>query len=570
MCIRDSAAHRAGRGRRWALETFEHTWFDGHSSKNRKKYWKHDVPGVIAKIADDPVAPPPLAAFDGERPTKRRKAKKSKKSPRIEHDEYTPSGSLGHTFSPGRPREVAQDLLDHRALPPLAYRDEQWYAYRDGHYSPVTAETIFDLIAAALDGATYQAGPNVEEWKPAPAKVQAVMRMLQGLCVTDVEPRGGWLDGSDRPANLVPCRDGLLNPRTREVRPRSHRFLSTRYLDAEMRAEPGKRKHWDRFMRSLWQDDDDSIALLQEWLGYVISGDTYRQKGMLIVGPPRGGKGTILRVAEALVGGKYGSTSTSVTRIASNFGLMNLPGKSLLTVGDMRGSGRDATHCANLLLEMIGGDPISIDRKNKTPIDEKVTARVMVATNIVPTLYDDAAAIETRFLILRVTRSFLGAEDFQLEDRLLSELGAIAHWAMDGYARLQKRGRFTAPAADENDRRTLRHNANPALEFVDAACERIVGPGSTPGEVWRAYERWIRDEYGIGAQGPLRMSQLRRSLEGAGFEVQRPRGGDEGPRPRVYYGLRVQTKYSDETHAQNVYGKEAIVTHIDEARRPAT
>ena len=39
-------------------------------------------------------------------------------------------------------------------------------------------------------------------------------------------------------------------------------------------------------------------------MGYVIAGDTRRHKGMLMIGPPRSGKGTIMTVTGALVGGE--------------------------------------------------------------------------------------------------------------------------------------------------------------------------------------------------------------------------------------------------------------------------
>lgn len=570
------AAHRSAQGRRWTLDTFEARWFDGHPNGDRKKYWRHDVPGVLAKIKDDPVAPPPLTPFVEPKRKEKPKAKREKrpeKRERVQHEEYEPSGRIGETMSTGRPREVAQDLLDRQALPPLAYREEQWYAYRDGHYSPVVADTIFDLVAAALDGAYYQIGQGkTEDWKPSPGKVSAVVRMLQGLCVTEAPLSGAWLDGRDAPTHLVPCRDGLLDPKTREVHPRSFRFFSTRYLNAEMRGKPKRSKLWDAFLSALWSDDADSVALLQEWLGYVISGDTWREKGMLVVGPPRAGKGTLLAVAEGLVGGPIGATSTSTSRMATNFGLMGLPGKSLLTIGDMRGESRDAARAANLLLEMIGGDTVSIDRKNKAPIDGKITARVMVGTNIVPTLYDDAAAIETRFLILRVTESALGHENPDYKELLPKEpnLGAIAHWALEGYARLQRRGRFTVPAADAEDRREMRHNANPALAFVEAACEIITGDeiGSTSSEVCAAYERWSREEFGIG-QAPMRTPHLLKAIAGAGLGAKtQVRSGDS--RERRYKKLRVLPRYSDAEHAKAIYGDRpdgAIVTDITQARR---
>ena len=42
--------------------------------------------------------------------------------------------------------------------------------------------------------------------------------------------------------------------------------------------------------------------LLQEWVGYLLTQDTRQHKILLIVGPPRSGKGTIGRVLRELLG----------------------------------------------------------------------------------------------------------------------------------------------------------------------------------------------------------------------------------------------------------------------------
>ncbi|MBL0029149.1 MAG: hypothetical protein IPO95_08780 [Rhodanobacteraceae bacterium] len=46
----------------------------------------------------------------------------------------------------------------------------------------------------------------------------------------------------------------------------------------------------------------------------------------------------------------------------------------------------------------------------------------MIATNELPSLADASAALSSRFVILRMTRSFYGNEDHGLTDRLPGEL----------------------------------------------------------------------------------------------------------------------------------------------------
>ena len=59
---------------------------------------------------------------------------------------------------------------------------------------------------------------------------------------------------------------------------------------------------WIKFMGSIWPTDTDSVALLQEYCGYCLTNDTSQHKLLMIVGPPRSGKGTIGRILKELIG----------------------------------------------------------------------------------------------------------------------------------------------------------------------------------------------------------------------------------------------------------------------------
>src|SRR5207342_3345002 len=106
---------------------------------------------------------------------------------------------------------------------------------------------------------------------------------------------------------------------------------------------------WHGFLTQLWPEDPDSIAALQEWFGYVLSGRTDQQKILLIVGPSRSGKGTIARVLKALVG-KENLAGTTLAGLGTNFGLSTLIGKSLAIISDARLSGNDNSQVVERLL----------------------------------------------------------------------------------------------------------------------------------------------------------------------------------------------------------------------------
>ena len=506
-----------------------------------------------------------FALSPAPKPVKAKRVKPAAKPVTVlDHDEYAPTCAIGVTAPPSKPLDVAANILAEQALPPILYWRGTWHVYLDHHWRIADATELEDLLYACLERATWvehtAKGPQTRDWSPNSARVREVLRALQSrrtLAAAAAAPT--WLD--DRPGGaprLAPARDCLIDPATGRAHPRSHNFFSTSFIDAKIGSASKPPKRWLRFLDQLWGEDAESIALLQEWLGYVISGDTRRHKGMLMVGPTRSGKGTVLHIAEALVGGDAGAFGASMSSFSGDFGLEPAEGRSLLTMGDLRGSGREAAAAAQKLLEIIGGDRVYVNRKGRKALTAELGCRVMVATNSMPRLYDDAAVIEGRFVILRMTRSFAGGEDINLLPKLLTELGGIARWALEGYRRLEQAGRFTAPASDAEDRLELRQNSAPITEFLTDACRVTTDPSAeTPRQdVWSAYLTWC----GEAGAAPMEQRAFAPALAGAGHPAHRPKGVSDGTvRGKWRYrGLMLAQLESAEAKAQRLWqGAEA-------------
>ena len=69
--------------------------------------------------------------------------------------------------------------------------------------------------------------------------------------------------------------------------------------------------------------------------GYLVSGDTKQQKIFLLVGPKRGGKGTIGRVLSRMIG-RHNVAGPTLASLSTNFGLQDLIGKPVAVISDAR------------------------------------------------------------------------------------------------------------------------------------------------------------------------------------------------------------------------------------------
>jgi putative DNA primase/helicase len=230
------------------------------------------------------------------------------------------------------------------------------------------------------------------------------------------------------------------------------------------------------FLASAWPEDAEAIDTLQEWLGYLLTPDTSHQKIALLIGPPRSGRGTIGRLTQKLIG-PCNVASPTLSGLATQFGAGLLIGKPVAIIGDARLSRRsDPAIALERLLSISGEDSIQIDRKNKPPWEGKLPTRMVMISNELPKFADASGALASRFLLLRFTRSFLGKEDKTLDAKLQAELPGILNWAIEGWSRLRKRGRFVQPASGQELIDQFKNMASPVAAFIEDRVD--IDPGS--------------------------------------------------------------------------------------------
>lgn len=140
-------------------------------------------------------------------------------------------------------------------------------------------------------------------------------------------------------------------------------------------------------------------------------------------------------------------------------------------ISDARLSGRsDAAVIAERLLSITGEDALTIDQKYLAPRTLQLLTRLVLMTNEMPKLSDASGALANRWIILRLTESFLGREDTGLTDKLMVELPGILLWAIEGLRRLRARGHFVQPTAGQEAIDELMELSSPITSFVREWC----------------------------------------------------------------------------------------------------
>jgi putative DNA primase/helicase len=374
----------------------------------------------------------------------------------------------------------------------LHYDDRKFWLWEDHHYVVLTDDQVKARVGDLLEGARESYTTKVKEEfvtevRVIPLKtsmIEEVVRCLGLQTITSkrgrraLKPseggipfRNGWLDAES----------GVLEP----LRPdRDVRWIVPAEYD-----EQATCPEWFAFLDSIgWTEGTEERRLIQQWVGHLISGATDIHKGMLLIGPKRAGKGTVLDVCSALLGD--GAVGIQLDSFDKNFGMQNLIGKGLATIGDARFGLRTNKAVVERLLSLTGFDTMQIDVKQKDPMSVRLPTRLMIATNESPKFIEASDALSTRFLILNFVTSFYRREDLRLKHRLMKELPGIARWALAGYRDLRAQGFFTETEKGLEMQEQMIHDAAPIRSFIEDECVLGASHHVVSQELFDRYRTW--------------------------------------------------------------------------------
>ena len=427
----------------------------------------------------------------------------------------------------------------------LCHADD-FYAWTGTVWELLTSRDIEATVYLALEGARFDGKDgNLEPWRPNRKKVADVLAAVKAITLLPSDkPPPCWL--SDAPGlppvrDLIPLKNGLLNTRTRDLLPHDKRLFSTHLLPFDYRVDDAACQ-WQAFLESLWPDDPDSINALGEMVGYLVSGRTDLQKIGLIVGPPRSGKGVLLRTLAGLLGPRN-TVAPSLASLTTNFGIGSLIQKSAALIGDARFAGsRSETHTlTERLLSISGEDSVTIDRKHREHWTGQLPTRFVICSNEAPRLTDASGALASRLLTFRLTLSFLGREDLELAAKLRRELSGILNWALEGLDRLNERGRFEPPESGLAIVQQVEDVASPVGAFVRECCTVTPNASVSADVLWDAWVDWCSAEH--RREGTK--AEFGRQLKAVLPEIRKTRSRAAG-RGAVYQGVGLRAEETEE------------------------
>ncbi len=262
--------------------------------------------------------------------------------------------------------------------------------------------------------------PVKRAFAPTMRKAADLLDALKAVTIVPTPtPTPSWFGAGDLPADeLIASENGLIHWPTRTLRAQSPRFYVHHAVPFAFDPEAAVPITLDEVPRRAVGRGPESIKCLQEMFGYLVSGDTTQQKMFMLVGPKRGGKGTIGRVLTRLLG-RHNVAGPTLSSLGTNFGLQDLIAKPVAIISDARlGSKSDHSLITERLLSISGEDLQNVDRKYMSPWSGQLPTRFCIFTNELPRLANSSGALASRFVVLMLEKSFYNRENPKLTEEL--------------------------------------------------------------------------------------------------------------------------------------------------------
>jgi P4 family phage/plasmid primase-like protien len=422
-----------------------------------------------------------------------------------------------------------------------------FYIHNTTHYETLEELTIRSELYKFLDKCKKLVKKNeIQPFNPTPSSVSAALDAIKSIVhlpnYANTKPPIWFKEFQDsKPAaeKLISLKNGLFHVEDQVLIPHSLGFFTQNSLNFEY-DQKATCPRWTTFLNEVWPDDQESIETLQEMFGYILVGDTKQQKFFNIIGPRRSGKGTINRILVTLLG-QHNTVAPQLEELCDTFGLQPWLGKLLASFTDARAPERNRNAVVSQLLRIVGGDTVTVNRKNKEAWNGYLPTRIVIYSNEVLQLTENSNALTGRMVVLKMTKSFYGSEDTDLTNKLESELSGIFNWAMEGLKRrLARGGYFVQPKSGESYLELMSELGNPIGAFVEDTLEFDLSASVSKDDVFACYSHWaIKKKLSPGTEFSFKRRFLAATQEHR-IEVGVVR--TNGVRNHVYQGIRLNDK----------------------------
>ena len=292
----------------------------------------------------------------------------------------------------------------------LIYWNEEWLQYDHGVWKRIADSELRTRVITFLKFSSASDTPEVT-----PGRTTAVIEAMREALVPETEQLPLWLNNDDKRhwyathPNLISFANGLLDrdellAGDAELFDHTPQWLSLTMLPYDY--DPSAQcRLWLQTLAELLPREgkgDHRIEVLQEFFGWCLVDDLRLEKFLMLVGEGGNGKSTILDVLQAMIG-HDNCSHLSLNNIGEHSMRASMQDKLVNISSDMS---RVSKTDEGILKMLVSGDLIATDRKYKSAIMMKPTAKLVFACNELPGIADRSNGIWRRAIFMPLNVSF--------------------------------------------------------------------------------------------------------------------------------------------------------------------
>ncbi len=339
------------------------------------------------------------------------------------------------------------------------------------------------------------------------------------------------------PADTINVQNGLLDVRTRTLRPHTPEFYSS--VQLPLRFDPlSICPAWEQFIADVFPAD--SAEMGWEILAWLMTSENSIQKAILLLGDGANGKSTYLRGCVSFIG-KQNATALSLHKIEQDrFAAARLIGKLANICPDLPTAHLSST---SMFKALTGGDVVLGEYKFKDSFEYVPFCKLVFSANKPPETDDATHGFFRRWQVVPFTKSF--EEDAEgtvrrdvLDARLSNptELSGLLNKALIALARIRRQG-FTQSASMQQAWDEFRRVTDPLSVWLDQHTIQLPTAMVGKAELMSAFNKSLLD----AKKPPLSKTAFGLALRRVRKDIDEAQRTFKGRLQWVYLGIALGT-----------------------------
>lgn len=366
---------------------------------------------------------------------------------------------------------AAEDVVDRLLAETMVITEQIGWAYKKGDKS--AAEKLADKRELI----------NKRVWALRGDDYRNACLKFSRTCREPIAIRG---DELDRNPMVLGCANGVIDLCTGECQPgRPEQFIS-KASPVEWKGLHAPAPKFEAWIREVLSEDDDLAEFLQRALGYAITGLVHEHILLVLHGPGRNGKGTLVELLSHVLGPLTGPIQAEMLldqgKARNSAGpspdIMGLRGLRIAFASETDENRRFSPARVKWL---TGGDQlVGRHPHDKYEIRFDPTHTLILLTNHKPSAPDTDFAFWERVRLVPFKLAFVDREPSAanerrakkgLGDELKEEASGILAWLVRGYLAYRERG-LDPPLAVREATADWQRAENEILDFLEEYCKR--------------------------------------------------------------------------------------------------